>query len=130
MMKNLVREPKRSALRVENLTRGETLVSDGWVADGYWSRMRGLIGHKPLEQGQGLVIVPCNSIHTHFMCFAIDVVYVDRSCRVMAVDERLAPWHLGRIRRGARFVIELPAGTASATHTEAGDQLALQGYEL
>ena len=119
-----------SLVRVENLTRGQPLVSSGRVADSYWSRLRGLIGHQPLAEGEGLLIVPCNSVHTHFMGFAIDVVYVDRSCRVVAVDRTMRPWRMGRIHRGARFVIELPAGTVSATHTEEGDQLALHGYEI
>ena len=96
-------------IRVENLTRGTTLVLAGKAADGYWSRLRGLIGHKPLAEGEGLLIVPCNSIHTHFMGFPIDVVYVDKGQQVVAFDQNMAPWRFGRIHRGARFVIELPA---------------------
>lgn len=59
-------------IQVDNATRGRTLVTNGRVADGYWTRLRGLIGSKPLEPGEGLLIVPCNSIHTHFMGFPID----------------------------------------------------------
>lgn len=119
----------QSTVRVENLTQGQTLVAAGRVADGYWSRLRGLIGSKPLEVGEGLLIVPCNSIHTHFMGFAIDVLYVDKAQQVVAIDHEMAPWRFGKIHRGARFVVELPAGTAAVTGTQVGDQLEVHGYE-
>ena len=117
-------------IRVENLTREQTLVTAGRVADTYWARLRGLVGSKPLAQGEGLLIVPCSSIHTHFMGFPIDVLYVDKGQKVVAVDEEMAPWRFGRMHRGVRFVIELPAGTISSSLTQPGDQLQVQGYEL
>ena len=86
--------------------------------------------YKPLGEGEGLLIVPCSSIHTHFMGFPIDVVYVDREQKVVAVDEEIVPWRFGRLRRGVHFVIELAAGSARVTGTEAGDQLQVHGYEI
>jgi uncharacterized membrane protein (UPF0127 family) len=80
--------------------------------------------------GEGLLIVPCNSVHSNFMSFTIDVLYVDKVQKVVAVDEEMAPWRFGRIRRGVHFVIELPAGTASKTGTQEGDQLLVQGYKI
>jgi uncharacterized membrane protein (UPF0127 family) len=118
------------SIRVENLTRSQPLVTAGRVADGYWSRLRGLIGSKPLQPGEGLLIVPCNSVHSHFMGFTIDVLYVDRALQVVAMDLCMAPWRFGRLRRQAHFVIELPAGTASATGTQVGDQLQVEGYSI
>ncbi len=113
-------------LRVENLTRTQTLVSAGQVAKNMWTRMRGLIGSKPLAQGQGLLIVPSNSIHTHFMGFPIDVLYLSRAGQVLAMDEKMVPWRFGRIHRGARFVLELPAGVIAQSGTKVGDQLRIQ----
>ena len=118
------------SIRVENLTRAQPLVTVGRVADGYWSRLRGLIGSKPLEPGEGLLIVPCNSVHSHFMGFPIDVLYVDRALQVVAMDLCMAPWRFGRLHRQAHFVIELPAGTAAATGTQVGHRLQLQNYDL
>jgi uncharacterized membrane protein (UPF0127 family) len=115
---------------VNNLTREMALVSAGRAADGFFSRLRGLIGSRPLEPGEGLLIVPCNSIHTHFMSFPIDVLYVDKALEVVAMDESMPPWRFGRYHRRAHFVIELPAGTLSATATQVGDQLQLTGYHL
>ena len=123
-------EQPAQAVRVENLTREQTLVSEGRVADGEWTRLRGLIGHDPLEPGQGLLIVPCSSIHTHFMSFPIDVLFVDKTQKVVGINERLKPWRFCRLFRNVRFVIELPAGTIEQTGTKPGDQLQVQGYEI
>ena len=68
-------------IQVHNLTREQTVVAACEIADNTWTRFRGLIGHEPLTEGQGLLIVPCGSIHTHFMGFPIDVLYVDRTRR-------------------------------------------------
>jgi hypothetical protein len=53
-------------IRVQNGTRGECLVTHGRVADTMWTRLKGLIGSGALEPGEGLLIVPCRSVHTHF----------------------------------------------------------------
>lgn len=116
-------------LRIDNLTRGKTIVSAGRVADTFWTSLRGLIGHQPLQPGEGLLLVPSNSIHTHFMSFAIDVLYVDREQRVVAMDRQMVPWRFGRIHRGARMVVELPAGAIAASGTEVGDQLQVTGAQ-
>ena len=118
------------AMRVVNETRGTVLVSNGRVASNSLTRLRGLIGSKPLESGQGLLIVGCKSVHTHFMGFAIDVLYMDRDKRVAGMDRDLTPWRLGHTFAGSRHVIELPAGTLEASGTQAGDALSIEGYAL
>lgn len=110
-------------IRIINATRGCALVSSGRVANNYWSRLRGLIGARPLAPGEGLLISPCTSVHTHFMSFPIDVVYVDRNDQVVGLDANLAPWRFGRFYRRVRYVVELPAGTAESTGTRVGDRL-------
>ena len=67
------------------------MVTAARAAHNYWTGLRGLIGHKPLAQGEGLLIVPCSSIHTHFMGFPIDVLYVDKACQVVAVRRTWPP---------------------------------------
>jgi len=88
------------------------------------------MGSDGLQAGEGLLIVRCNSIHTHFMRFPIDVLYVGSDCEVVGIDHALRPWRFGRIHRGARFVLELPPGTAKATNTQVGDRLEVTGCSL
>lgn len=93
------------------------------MARRFWSRLVGLLGRASLLHGDALVIEPCRSVHTAFMRFAIDVVMVDRSRRVVKVVSGLKPFRVGGILRSARAVVELPSGTIAETGTEAGDQL-------
>ncbi len=112
-----------NGIRIINATRGCALVSKGRVADNYWTRLRGLMCASPLAPGEGLLISPCSSVHTHFMRFPIDVVYVDKDHQVVGIDARLAPWRFGRFYKRVRYVVELPAGAAEETGTAVGDLL-------
>lgn len=82
------------------------------VADSWFGRLRGLIGRAPLQSGEGLWIVPCQQVHTHFMRVPIDVVFVDRDGQILKVLAGLRPWRFSPWVRGARAVLELPAGGA------------------
>ena len=117
-------------IHVTNLTRNQPLVTAGRVANSYWSRFRGLIGSKPLQPGEGLLIVPCSSIHTHFMSFPIDVLYLNRELELVGIDHSLPPWCLGRFYKQVRCVLELPAGTAKASGAVVGDKLQVEGFDL
>ena len=121
---------KSGHITVENLTRGVTLASAGRAADTYWASLRGLIGSKPLELGQGLLIVPCKSVHTHFMSFPIDVLYVSRELEIVGMDQEMRPWRIGRHHKRAQWVLELPAGTLRSTSTQVGDLLRVDGYDF
>jgi uncharacterized protein len=94
------------------------------VADTMWTRLRGLMGRGELEPGEGLLLRPSGSIHTCFMRFAIDVVFLDRELRVLAMSPAVRPWRL-RLQRGARAVLELPAGEAGRAGIAPGEHLTL-----
>ena len=111
-------------MRIENSSRGTELASDAEVARSYWSRLVGLLGRSSLPAGEALVLERCTSIHTAFMRFSIDVVYVDRERRVVKAVADLKPFRLSAALRGARSAIELPSGTITNTGTAPGDQLA------
>ena len=85
-------------------------------------RGKGLLGREGLGPGEGLWIVPCESVHTFFMRFAIDLVYIDRKNRVRKVRHAVGPWRMSACLL-AHSVIELPAGTVAATGTVRGDLL-------
>jgi uncharacterized membrane protein (UPF0127 family) len=88
--------------------------------------MTGLLGRDGLLEGEGLVIDPCNSIHTFFMRFSIDVLFVDAQGVVVRKIDALKPWRLTWIYFRARKVIELPAGVIQKSGTQAGDQLSIE----
>ncbi len=77
--------------RVGNVTRGTVLGDQIDVADTSAKRNQGLLKHKELSQGHGLWIVPCESVHTFFMRFAIDLVYMDRRYKVKKVRSAVGP---------------------------------------
>ncbi len=110
-------------LRVRNLTKDSTLAASARHARSAWQRTRGLLGHPPLGPGEGLVIEPCNSVHTLFMGYALDVVFAADDATVLGV-QTIAPWRFSKLWWGARYAIELPSG--SAADTSAGDQLSLE----
>jgi len=89
---------------------GDTLIC-AQLADSVWARGRGLLGRSGLAPRQGLLIRPCSSVHTWFMRFAIDVVYLDRDWRVTKVVPNLKPWRFSW-GRGAHMALELPSGEA------------------
>lgn len=102
-----------TSITVTNLTRNTVIVSAGRIANTPWANFRGLMLAPPLQPGEGLVIVPCSSIHTHFMRFAIDVLYVNKENVIVGIDRNLRPWRIGRFYKGVHYVVELPAGAAA-----------------
>jgi uncharacterized membrane protein (UPF0127 family)/CheY-like chemotaxis protein len=107
-----------------NLTRDATLCERVVVADRPLRRMRGLLGRRALPSGEGLLLRPAPAIHTAFMRFEIDAVFLDSDLRVVRVVEGLRPWRAAG-KRGAGAVLELPAGECARRPVALGDQLAL-----
>ncbi|HUW14573.1 MAG TPA: DUF192 domain-containing protein [Anaerolineae bacterium] len=118
-----------SEIKVTNLSTGAELVTVGRLANTHWSRLRGLMGSRPLAPLEGLLIVPCKSIHTHFMRFPIDVLFVNEAEEVIGLHHSLPPWRLGESHANARFVVELPAGTLASTGTQVGHRLRVEGLQ-
>jgi uncharacterized membrane protein (UPF0127 family) len=92
------------------------------VAHSPLSRLKGLLGRSELPPGEGLLIRPASAVHTWFMRFPIDAVFLDRELRVLALAANLRPWR-GAARRGASAVLELAAGESSRRGLQLGDRL-------
>jgi uncharacterized protein len=101
---------------------GEVVCDKCVVADSPASRLRGLLGRSELRPGEGLLLRPASAIHTCFMRFPIDAVFLDRDWRVVGISGDVRPWRAAG-RRGAKAVLELPAGESSRRGLELGDQL-------
>jgi uncharacterized membrane protein (UPF0127 family) len=107
-------------------TDGRVVCQRCYVADGVLTRMRGLLGRSTLEVDEGLLLKPGGSVHTFFMRFPIDVVFIDRDGRVTRVVRDLAPWRVAGSRR-ARTVLELPAGASARAEIAPGTLLSFVG---
>jgi uncharacterized protein len=108
--------------RVRNQTHDTVLATAAEVADTSAKRRTGLLNKEKFERGEGLWIAPCESVHTFFMKFPIDLVYLDKKKRVRKVRHAVPPWRLSACLT-AHSVLELPAGTVAESATEPGDQL-------
>jgi uncharacterized membrane protein (UPF0127 family)/CheY-like chemotaxis protein len=104
--------------------RGGVVCERCIVADTARARMRGLLGRDALDPGEGLLLQPAGSIHTFFMRFPIDAVFLDRGLRVVGLAPNLRPWRLA-VRRGAHSVLELAAGEIERRAVEVGERLYL-----
>lgn len=110
------------AVRALAIVDGAVLCNRCRVAKDPWTRMRGLLGRRRLDDGEGILLRPASSVHTWFMLFPIDVVFLDRNLAVVRVVPRLRPWR-AVWRRGAAAVLELAAGECAARGLTVGDRV-------
>jgi uncharacterized membrane protein (UPF0127 family) len=104
--------------------RGVAICERCEVADRPLSRLRGLLGRPALEPGHGMLLRPSNSIHTAFMRFPIDAVFLDSDLRVLKVRNDLQPWRAAASRK-ASAVLEIAAGEAERRGIAPGERLRL-----
>jgi hypothetical protein len=122
-LKPLDREPA-VAWRLRNVRTGVILADRVAGAFDSTARRQGLLGRASWDDGHALVIAPCNAIHTFFMKFPIDVVFVRRDGTVVKAQGPVPPWRLAGAL-GAYAVIELPGGALTRCDTRRGDVLEL-----
>jgi hypothetical protein len=107
------------ALRRED---GSVVCERCLLAETALTRMRGLLGRRELPSGEGILLKPASSVHMAFMRFPIDAVFLDRDLRVVKVASDLRPWRAAG-SRGAKAVLEIPAGEAERRGVTVGDRL-------
>jgi uncharacterized membrane protein (UPF0127 family) len=117
----------RAARGVVELTTadGSTICERCVVADRMLPRMKGLLGKRELASGEGMLIGPAGSIHTFFMRFPIDAVFLSRDGEVLKVAENVGAWRT-RFCRRAHSVLELPAGEAERREIAPGKRLEIR----
>lgn len=95
------------------------------VAANLWTQTIGLMGRKEIAVEGGLYIPHCNAIHTAFVRFPIDVIFLDEEMTVVRLISALPPWRVVGFVRGAKSVVELPAGTLRQMQIAVGQHFAL-----
>lgn len=126
MLRQVVMKIKDSnRFYVYNQTRETFVATEAKLADGYFSRLIGLLGKTSrwARPGQGLWITPSHGVHTIGMLFAIDLIFLDRDKRVVHTEEYVRPFRISKVTLKASSVLELPLHTVFRTNTQAGDLL-------
>ena len=112
-------------MRLINQTKNTVLAEDLLICASFFQRSKGLLGRKGLLPGQAMLLSPCNSVHTFFMQFDIDVLFVDKDYRVIRAISVLKPNRITPIYWRSAKIIELPAGKLNLANTQPNDQLQL-----
>jgi hypothetical protein len=111
---------------VRNADRGTVLATRAKLASSYVDRLFGLMGRKGVADGGGILLTKSSSIHSFFMRFRFDAIFLDRDDRVVKIVPAMRQWWVAFGGRGARDTLELAAGVAAATNTQPGDQLVFE----
>ncbi len=109
-----------------NTTRAVALTECARVAENPWTRMVGLLRDAQLTAGDGLWIVPCNSIHSFAMKFVFDAIFLDKELRVVHLVREMKPWRISALIFKSKSVLELPPGSIDQSGTQMGDQFKMR----
>lgn len=93
------------------------------LAQTFSTRAKGLLGKKQLQEGSGLLIKPCNQIHSVGMKFTFDAVFLDCDLAVCHIVSEMKPGGISKFVKEAKSVLEIPAGKAAETQTQVGDTI-------
>jgi uncharacterized membrane protein (UPF0127 family) len=113
-------------MKIINQTRDTVLADKARIADSFLSRLVGLLNCSGLHQGEALVLSPSNSIHSFFMRFTFDAIFLNRDQQVIAVIPGFKPFRISRVYFKAITTIELPPGTIHASKTQFKDKIKIQ----
>lgn len=100
------------------------------MASNFWKRLKGLLGKGSFPTGTGLLLKPCNSIHSCFMKFIFDAMFLDANLKVVFLIEGMQPFRISPVIREAQMVLELPVGTVVRSGTKINDQLYMSSDHL
>jgi len=108
-------------MKIINKNNNAIIAEEVIVAKTILTRLKGLLGRKELRKNEALLLSPCNSIHTFFMRFPIDVLFLDRNNKIVKILSSFAPFRLSGIYFKAFSALELPAGAAKNSSTREND---------
>lgn len=117
-------------MRVINLTKNSILAENLSIANTPLKRIIGLLNRKEFKRGEALLIQPCQQVHTFFMRFPIDLLFLNRENRVIKLIKNLKPQRISKIYFKASSCLELPSGTIELTSTQEGDLLSFKMSNL
>ncbi len=101
---------------------GYVLATEVYVADSFLKRAKGLLGKSAISANNAMVIIPCNAIHTFFMRFNIDVIFISDENKIISLHKTVKPWKVLR-QLSAKYVVELPDNTINNAGLKEGQLL-------
>lgn len=110
-------------MKIYHRATGECLAEQVELANTFFKRLRGLMFRRRLAPIEALWLRPCNGVHTFWMLFAIDVIFLDRELRIVKLVENMRPFRVTKPHLAARSVLEMPAHTISRIDLKVGDHL-------
>lgn len=108
-------------VKVWNKTKESMILPKVYIAEGFFNRLRGLMGKKELDLDTGLLIRPCNSVHTFFMRFSIDIAFMNKDNQVCYIIHSMEKNKISPIVPKAFSIVEAPSGTFKGSNVEIGD---------
>ena len=110
-------------MKLLNIKNEKILADKLEIANNPFTRMKGLLGRKSFAKGEALHIIPCTGIHSFFMKFKFDVVFINKKNEVVYLIENMPAWRVSEICFSAYSVVELNEGVIKDTETDIGDFL-------
>ncbi len=114
-------------MKILNVSRQTVIARDVKLANNFFSRFKGLLAVKNFPAQSALVLKPCDSIHTFFMRFPIDVFFANKENKIIKIYRELKPWRLSGVFFKSRLCVELPDGSLDASRTQEGDRIEIIG---
>ena len=108
-------------VQILNVSKGAVIAQQARLASSLGQRMKGLLGQDSLSASEALILKPCSAIHTFFMRFSIDVLFLDKNMQIIRLFRNMPPNRLSPTIWGSKIAIELPAGKTSQTNTQIAD---------
>ncbi|MFL0267688.1 DUF192 domain-containing protein [Candidatus Clostridium radicumherbarum] len=105
---------------IKNITKNEDICKNVLIANNFFKRLKGLMFTKELSSDTSMYINRCNQIHTFFMNYDIDVLYLDKNSIIIEINENVKPGKIGKRIKDAVAVVELPGGKASKANLKVG----------
>lgn len=114
------------AMEIYNITQGVVLAQEVEICFSFWKRLKGLLGRRSFSVGEGLLLKLCKSVHSYFVGFPFDVVFLNEDMVIVHIMESMPPNRISPIIWDAVSVLELPAGITRLSGSRVGDQLSLR----
>ncbi len=107
--------------RLINTTKNKVISTDLEIASGFFERLIGLMFRGKMERDEAIIITKCNSVHSFFMKFPIDVIFLDKDRRVVKIVKNLQPWRVTHFVKNSENVVELAARNDLDSYFSCGD---------